>query len=374
MSKHFFNKTFLLLLLSLLVLSGCTFGVGSGQKPSAAQSFRGGMFRSADGGASWEQIVSIYNINGQPLNFNGANITALALDPTDKAAIYIGTELSGIFYSYNYGQAWYNVVPGPGVVNDIAVDPKDRCTIFAAIHNSIFKSTDCSRSWKQVYFDNLPQTFITRLAINASNTNIVYAGSSGGTLIKSQDHGFSWDAIYRFNDVIVDIIAQNQLDSRIIYVATQSTGIFRNANGGDTPETWVDLMLEKVDQAEVDETEFIQLRHTAGAYNFIALAQDRSVPDGLLYANTTGLYRLNFGEMWKQIKMIPPQARERVYAVAVNPQNTNELFYSTNGAFYHSIDNGMNWNITKSPSSGWAKFLEFSLDNKYLYYGSYFIQ
>ena len=369
--KLFLNKNFILLLLLPLLLSGCIINVN--KKPAVPVNFMGGMFRSADLGASWEHIVDIYNANGQALNFNTVNITTYTLDPTDQAAMYIGTEVSGILYTYNYGQAWYNTIPGPGVVNDIVVNPKDRCEIFAAIHNNIYKSTDCSRSWKSIYYDNLPNTFITDLAINANNPDIIYAGTSGGAIVRSRDHGAYWDVIYRFNNPINDIIIQNQLDSNIMYVATQNLGIFRSVTGGMESD-WVNILNEKVDQAEVDEDTFVPLAQLPGAAEIIALSVDRSQPDALIYVNTYGIYRLTFGEMWKQIKMIPPKSQERVYAVVVNPANTNEIFYGTTGAFYHSIDNGANWNISKPPSTGWPNFLVFSLDNQYLYYGSYITQ
>ncbi len=365
------KKVFLSLVLLPLVLSGCTLGVSPAKNNQVAATFKGGMWRSPDLASNWEQIVNIYSTGGQQLNFNSANITTLAKDPSDKAAIYVGTDLYGIFYSYDYGQAWLNTVPAKGTINDIAIDPKDKCTIYTAIFNSIYKSIDCSRTWQQIYFENRPNIYITSLNINYAEPNIIYAGNSDGWLMKSKDHGFSWDVINRFGNPIRKIFIQNHLDSKIMYVVTATGGIFRSADGGADPSTWVNLLNEKVAQADVAETDLKPFNQLSGAASLLAINIDYSVPDGLIYANSIGIFRLTYGDMWKEVPLLPPQRKESVKALVVNPKNTNEIFYGTVGAFYHSIDNGANWNVTKVPNSGWPSLLMFSDDAKYLYYGSY---
>ncbi len=214
-----------LLLVALFLFTGCLGLPSSGGGGSASRANLGGMFRSDNRGETWQRVTTLYTIGDKTLNFNAANITTMAFDPLDQKAIYVGTQTNGVFYTFNYGDGWFNTLTDRGTINSIVVDPGSNCVIYVAAHNSILKSVDCSRKWERVYFETRPGQYITSLAIDYNRTNIIYAGTSGGSFLKSKDGGRSWDVLKRFNDYINNIMIQNQLDSRIIYVATQNLGI-----------------------------------------------------------------------------------------------------------------------------------------------------
>jgi len=46
--------------------------------------------------------------------------------------------------------------------------------------------------------------------------------------------------------------------------------------------------------------------------------------------------------------------------MAVNPQNTQEIYYVTNTTFYRSLDGGENWKTIKMPTSaiGWKLLID----------------
>ena len=148
MLKQKISKRLVILTLILpVVLSGCVFGVRPKQAPQDQLPPQGGLFRSEDLGATWEKVTTIYTAGEQNLSFDVSNITTIALDPQDETAVYVCTQNDGIFYSYDYGEGWFNTLPLKGTVNAIAVDPQRSCTIYAALHNNIYKSEDCSRHW-----------------------------------------------------------------------------------------------------------------------------------------------------------------------------------------------------------------------------------
>ncbi len=409
------SKTFLLLLILPLVLSGCFLEVK--QKETAGA--YGGVFRSADIGATWQHATELYTVGAQQVNFNASNVSILALDPLDNAAVYAGTQSDGIFYSYDYGAGWYNTLRDKGVINAIAVDPKYHCTIYAAAHNTIYKSIDCARTWKSIYFETRPGQFVTSLTIADPDSRFIYAGTAGGSFLKSQDYGVSWDVMRRFEGAIKNIIIQNHFNSNTIYVATDKKGVHKTRDGGFT---WEDLMDIDVDQAEVDEEELFKqavfkkldrsknlgwsgltdeqkderwedyfeelleweqaeliankypplkaIRYTSNTH---VLNTDKSVPDGVIFVNRIGIYRLEDrpgdDEMWMQIKLLTPPASEVIHSVMVNEQDANDVYYGTASALYHTVDNGENWAISALPTVYTAKMLNFSPDNKYLYIG-----
>jgi len=430
-----------------LFLSGCI-SVSNNSSQQAAAQLSGGFFRSEDLGSTWNKMNTIYTIGSETATFDASSVTVMTYDPLDDSAIYLGTLHDGIFYSYDYGDGWTQTLSGIGTVNDIVVDPERNCTIFAAVHNAIYKTTDCSRTWKKVYFEPSVGVYISSLAISYNDNNIIFAGTSNGSLLRSEDYGFSWDATERFADNIKNTFVVEDEASRVVYAVTQNLGIFRSPDDG---LTWNNLLDYRVDRAEVDEDEtfaqflkdreaekfvltckpltreesanisegiddknrvqellaaaqeeknkqtcepltsqeirkyeienkYYKLRQVRGATTVITSSLDRSVDDSVIYANNGSIFRLvrdKYGFIWKQIKLLTDsnsRGAETIFSVLVNPKNTNEIFYGTSSALYHSIDNGNNWSISDLPTNHSARSLSFSLDNRFLYLGAYQIQ
>ena len=366
-----FKKSFIFLAILPLILSGC---IISFKKTNDIGS-SGGIFRSPNVGSTWEHTTTIYTPGGQEQNFSGSNITAIAFEADDPAVVYLGSQHDGIFYSYNYGQAWFRTLLNKGTINDIVVHPRYRCTIYAAVHNSIYKTEDCTRSWKQVYFETgtsgNPSIFITSLDIKHSDPNVILAGNSAGSILKSTDNGTSWYVPARLPSGITNLFIQNHSDSNIAYISTKSSGVYRSPNSG---EGWNNLMELPFDEAEIEETDFRALKDIKNANSVLAFESDKSVPDGVVLINRFGMFRLIDGNLWTQIKLLTPKAQEVIYSALVNPKNSNEIFYGTSQAIYHSVDGGVSWAINNLPTAHNAWLLNFSPDNKYLYLGAYLIQ
>ena len=370
--KKYFNKLAIMVLILPIVLTGCISITGSGGGNTASDpSTYSGIYRSGDAGLKWKHASKIYTVDGQPASFKTANVTAMTFDPSDAAAVYIGTQHDGIFFSYDYGSGWKQTLTGKGSVNDLVVDFKDKCTMYSAVHNGIWKTIDCARTWEKVYFETLPNKFVTSMGINSHDNNVVYAGTSGGSLLKSKDFGRSWDVMKRFRSSITDIMVQNHHDNNIVYAVTQGQGIFKST---DAAISWADLMELPVDQAEMEEEEYKPFNKVKNHGQTFASAQDLSVPDGLIYINKVGMFRLTDGQLWRQVQLLNPKRKDTIYSVLVNRQNTDDIYYGTKFALYHTIDGGINWAISELPSGNAARVLGFSPDNGMMYLGSYRIK
>jgi hypothetical protein len=55
--------------------------------------------------------------------------------------------------------------------------------------------------------------------------------------------------------------------------------------------------------------------------------------------------------------LITPEAKATINAVAVNPGNTEEIYYVTDSTFYKSTDGGNAWKTLALPSSRAGKIL-----------------
>ena len=358
-------KIISLLLIINILLSGCITITNKDLKDI------GGFFRSSDLGETWERKNTLYSIGSKVATFNRSNINKIVFDYNDEAAIYLASNNDGILYSYNYGNGWFNSLYGKGNVNDLVIDPYNKCIVYAALHNIIYKTNDCSRSWEAIYFETGENQFITSLNINYNNSNIIYAGTSNGSLLKSFNAGDSWKVIKRFDDSLKKILIQNISNKDIIYVATQTKGIYKSFNND---QEWINLMDLVVEMVEVDGEELSQFSKIKDSNILLDLELDKSIEDGLIYANKIGIFRLLDGVKWVQLKLLTAPSKEKIHEVMVNNNNGAEIIYLTSEALYYSTDNGLNWQVKPLPSSQRAGDLKFSPDGKYLYLGVYKIK
>ena len=82
----------------------------------------GGLFKSVDGGATWERRVF-----GSP----NVYVWVPVIDPVSPNIVYAGTNGDGLFKSTDYGDTWAEIPDVPAVVQGITVDPRDHDIVFA---------------------------------------------------------------------------------------------------------------------------------------------------------------------------------------------------------------------------------------------------
>ena len=334
MFKSKFLKLILLLPLTALILSGCTIGFDTGAGDDAKNATDGGVYKSLNKGANWEQKVLIQSVI-RPKNFAGINIISLALDPSDNKAIYAGSLDNGLFYSYDGADGWQAAASlGKLRINSVAVDPADKCVIYVASDNKVFKSNDCSRTWAQVYFDNDLKVLISSLVIDHSNSSNIFIGTSRGDIIKSSDKGGSWRVLDRFGRQI-DKIVISPVNPKIIFAGTTAKGIFRSKDGG---AKWENLS-EK-------------LKAFNNSNRFRDLIMLKLEKPTLFLATDYGLLKsTDNGDTWSSIELLTPEKEAKINAIAASSLNGNEIYYVTETTFYRTSDGGKNWITKKLPTS-----------------------
>ena len=167
------------------------------------------------------------------------------------------------------------------------------------------------------------------MAVDFYDNLIVYAGNTVGDILKSGDGGIHWQVIKRFDSKIFKIMIDPS-DSRIIYVATSSKGIFKTIDSG---ANWLDIN--------------DGLKPYSGAFEYRSLIFNPSESNSLILAAKYGLIKTNDGgQTWEALQLITPPATTDIFAVAVSPENSKEMYYTTSTTFYKTIDGGQNW-ITK---------------------------
>jgi|GEM_PF-171562 len=359
-------KIGLLLIGLVLIISACSISTtslsGSTSSSSVPADKDASVFLTTDRGDTWRIMTGIANASNKGDNITSANVNLMTMDPEDSLAIYLATFNNGLYYTYNITNGW-NKVNGltDGTVNDVKVDPKNKCIIYASATNRLFRSNDCARTWKQVYYDNNTSVSVNTIAIDQFDTNIIYIGTSRGEIIKSDNSGEAWQTIQRLDDGIARLII-SPLDSHLIFLATAKNQIFSfspisssdsslpvGTNGNSLVGNWTDLNKVLAD------------------YNLGSSFKDFIIcgQDGVMFIATNNmiLRSPDNGITWESIKLIQPEKDAVINALAVNPKNSQEIYYVTNTTFFRSSDGGLTWTTKKLPTKRAGRELLIDFNN-----------
>jgi len=338
------------LFLGLLALSGCTLST------SGSRSNDGGVWRSTDSGATVLQTVKVPAIDGKVITISNVEVTDIAVDPSDHQTIYLGSKSNGIIYSYDGGSSWRQFRDlTKGYVNSVAVDPKNKCVIYATVSNKLHKTVDCGRTWQNPYFHQKAEVYLTDIDVSPANTNTLLMGNSEGELIKSTNGGQSWKTVLRVKSgSIMDVIIDPN-NNQIAYVGTEKEGIYKSLDGG---ETWTELSEG--------------LKSYSGTHEYKKLVVAPATADTLIFISKFGMLRSSNGGLnWEVVDLLPGPKETVIHAVAVDPKNSREIYYATASTLVKSIDGGQTWSSGKLPYSRATSNLTINpSDTKILYLGT----
>ncbi len=327
-------------MLGVIVLTGAgCVEFGGSSKPTGPM----GVFRSNDKGDSWVEANAYPTVQGVK-SLAAARVFRIFTDPSDPDALYLGTRGQGLFYTFNNGQSWQSVPELSGrFIYSVAVDPHDKCTLFVTDGPHIFKTSDCMRSWQQVYTEERPTERLVALSVDYGTSRTVYGALVGGDILVSEDGGKSWQTRQRFG-FQVQSLQSDPFTAKRIYVAGYQNGLFRSDDGGNT---WVNLNsgLSGYNDSQI----------------FYRLVLHPATRDIIYWVSKYGIVRsTDAGKTWSDLKLITAPGSVNIYSFAINPQNNRELYYvgtildekaqPVRSTFYRSIDGGATWVTKKIPT------------------------
>lgn len=311
---------------------GC---LGGGAKPPTGPD--AGLWKTADRGLTWVNKKAL--VTGTKVTADVATyaVTSITLDPQDSNAVYFGTIEHGLVYSLDGGESWRQSKTLPiGRVNAVAVDSKNKCIVYAAMANKIFKTENCLRDWEQVFFDPRTDKIFTQIAIDWFNPTILYAGTSDGDVFKSVDAGRSWQVVKRVEGVSINTIAIDSRDSRLILVGTQGEGIWKTLDGGST---WQQI------KKQFGE-DFSEARRTT---QVVLDPKDSNV---IYSVSKYGIIKSgDQGENWTALPLTSPPGSIKITSLAIDPTDSSKLVYTGPATLAYSSDAGNTWTIKKLPTT-----------------------
>ncbi|MFZ2804703.1 MAG: hypothetical protein WA001_05835, partial [Patescibacteria group bacterium] len=282
----------------------------------------------------------------------------------DHNTIYLGTRTNGLLYSLDGGSSWQQplfsdpskAVLVSGSVSAVAVDPKQKCTVYAASANKIYETQDCGRDWMQVFFDPRTDKSFTQIAVDWYNPTILYAGTDDGDIFRSTDSGNSWQTAKRVDGMAITDIKLDTADSRTVYVGTQGSGIWKTADGGDT---WTQI-----------EKQFGDDFRDARTVTQIVL--DPVDPNTLYVVSKYGIIKsTDAGNTWAGLNLTSPPETVKINSLAIDPKDNKHLIYTGISTLQYSTDGGVSWTPKKLPTTEDGSVLLFDpIDSSVIYLGT----
>jgi photosystem II stability/assembly factor-like uncharacterized protein len=206
----------------------------------------------------------------------------------------------------------------------ITIDPGGSGTIYTgSIGGGVRKSTDNGVTWSAVN-DGLAPRAIYSLAMDAAGPEVIYAGAFStiaeepSGVYKSSDGGASWAVQPEAGGIMFCLTADPHTPGRVFYGGLGGD-IGRTFDGGDTWE---------------------EIREPAGG-PITSIVIDPNNPKRIYASGTTGsIQSTNGGSNWTSMSDLP----EVVWALAIDPANTHELYAATNAnGIWRSSNSGASW-------------------------------
>ncbi len=162
-----------------------------------------GIFKSSNGGATWEHALD-YSYQ------NKKGIQVIKVDPNNDQIVYAGVT-DGLIKSTDAGNTWNYVLDVP-MVTDLEIQDQNlvvACGNLGSENGGIYNSQDGGTSWSINMDDAIPSAFGGKilLASYPQDPNIIYASvgngfsfSDGATwLLRSDDGGQTWETRSTFD-------------------------------------------------------------------------------------------------------------------------------------------------------------------------------
>src|SRR5579862_8051215 len=154
-----------------------TIYVASGRGTGLETYSSAGLFRTTDGGASWQPVMNgLVDASGM----TSSVVNALWLDPAHPNVLLAATEYDGIYRTTSGGAAWRSVYPATPSTQIVSYGG----TLFAATAAGILASGDDGAHWNVALAASATQWPTAFGATEGSSGSALYAGMSNGTIYR----------------------------------------------------------------------------------------------------------------------------------------------------------------------------------------------
>ena len=227
------------------------------------------LFRSTDGGESWQELAGLRAHDSGPKWQPGAGgmcLHTVLPDPSNPERMFVAISAAGVFRTDDAGQSWRPMnrglksegisLPDPEAevghcVHRLALHRSRPDVLFMQKHWDVMRSDDAGASWHEIS-GNLPSDFGFPIDVHAHEPDTIYVVPiksdaehypPDGKLrvYRSRTGGNEWEALTEglpqrdcYVNVLRDAMAVDTLDPCGVYFGTTGGQVYCSADAGDT--------------------------------------------------------------------------------------------------------------------------------------------
>jgi photosystem II stability/assembly factor-like uncharacterized protein len=224
------------------------------------------IFRSADGGKTWQELPGLRShpsgSKWQP-GAGGMCLHTIVLDPSDAKRMFIAISAAGVFRTDDGGDTWRpmnrglrsDFMPDPTAevghcVHRIAMHRSRPGVLFMQKHWDVMRSDDAGESWKEVS-GNLPMDFGFPVHVHAHEPETIYVVPIKSDsehfppegklrVYRSRTGGNEWEALTNglpqrdcYVNVLRGAMTVDSLEPCGVYFGTTGGQVYGSADAGD---------------------------------------------------------------------------------------------------------------------------------------------
>jgi photosystem II stability/assembly factor-like uncharacterized protein len=280
--------------------------------------------KSMDGGITWVFVNS---------GMENLTVGDLLVDPTDENRLFAASN-SGVFRSLNGGDSWEQVSSNTQNYKDLCFHPTNTEIIYSTGQGRFWRSEDGGDNWDYINDGINPSTRMC-IAVTPAAPDHVYVLSTGTyefrAFFKSTDSGLNFEEMSDSPNIMAWSASGDQdggqawydlcLEADPVIVDRLYVGGIRMKRSDDGGATWLDI---QDSYTHVDQHALVANPHT----------------DEIWLANDGGIYRYANNQQW--VDMSNGIVTGEIYKIGQSPHSGSDAMngYQDNGTY---LFNGVQW-------------------------------
>jgi photosystem II stability/assembly factor-like uncharacterized protein len=339
----------------------------------------GGVWKTNDAGRTWKPIF-----DAQPV----ASIGAIAVAPSNREVIYVGSGEAdmrssisggnGMYKSTDGGKSWARIgLSESRQIGRILVDPRDENRVFVAAlghaygpngERGVYRSNDGGENWQRVFFKD-ENTGAIDLAFEPGNPQTIYAAmwqtrrppwsvyapsnGPGSGLYRSKDGGEHWEQVSGHGLPTEGLgrigIAFAPSNAQRIYVVVDAKegGLYRSDDGG---QNWKRVSKDK--------------RVWERGWYFGEMSVDPKDPDTVYLPNVAAYRSRDGGVTFETWKGAP--GGDDYHELWIDPDDPQRMILGCDQGAIVTRNGGETWSSWNNQTTG--QFYHVATDNQFAYW------